>query len=144
MTATILKNRDTCYSCAVRCKRVVETEWEGRPVHERHGGPEYETASTFGSYCGIGDLHAIALANQICNEHGLDTIGTGATIAWTMECFDRRRPVRGGDRLPGAVRGRDGHDPPARDDRDPGGLRGRPRQRLAAGPRTCSARGTTT
>jgi aldehyde:ferredoxin oxidoreductase len=87
MTATILKNRETCYSCAVRCKRAVETEWEGRPVEERHGGPEYETASTFGSYCGIGDLHAIALANQICNENGLDTIGTGATIAWTMDCF---------------------------------------------------------
>jgi aldehyde:ferredoxin oxidoreductase len=87
MTATILKNRETCYSCAVRCKRAVETEWEGRPVHERHGGPEYETAATFGSYCGVGDLHAIALANQICNENGLDTIGTGATIAWTMDCF---------------------------------------------------------
>jgi aldehyde:ferredoxin oxidoreductase len=87
MTATILKNRETCYSCAVRCKRAVETEWEGRPVHERHGGPEYETASTFGSYCGIRDLHAIALANQICNENGMDTIGTGATIAWTMDCF---------------------------------------------------------
>ncbi len=87
MTATILKNRETCYSCAVRCKRAVETEWEGRPVHERHGGPEYETASTFGSYCGIGDLPAIALANQICNENGLDTIGTGATIAWAMDCF---------------------------------------------------------
>lgn len=87
MTATILKNRETCYSCAVRCKRAVETEWEGRPVEERHGGPEYETAATFGSYCGIDDLHAISLANKICNENGLDTIGTGATIAWTMDCF---------------------------------------------------------
>ena len=36
----------------------------------------------------MGDLHAIALANQICNEYGLDTIGTGATIAWAMECFE--------------------------------------------------------
>ncbi len=87
MTATILKSRETCYSCAVRCKRAVETEWESRPVEARHGGPEYETAATFGSYCGIGDLHAIALANQICNDNGLDTIGTGATIAWTMDCF---------------------------------------------------------
>ena len=33
------------------------------------------------------DLHAIALANKICNENGLDTIGTGATIAWVMDCF---------------------------------------------------------
>ena len=88
MTATILTDTDTCYSCAVRCKRVVTTEFGGRPVEPRHGGPEYETAATFGSYCGIDDLSAISLANKICNEHGLDTIGTGATIAWTMECFE--------------------------------------------------------
>ena len=88
MTATILTDRDTCYACAVHCKRVVTTEWQGRPVEPRHGGPEYETAATFGSYCGIDDLPAISLANKICNEYGLDTIGTGATVAWTMECFE--------------------------------------------------------
>jgi aldehyde:ferredoxin oxidoreductase len=88
MTATILTDRDTCYSCAVRCKRVVTTEWEGRPVEPRHGGPEYETAAVFGSYCGVDDLHAISLANKICNEQGLDTIGTGATVAWAMDCFE--------------------------------------------------------
>jgi aldehyde:ferredoxin oxidoreductase len=88
MTATILKERDSCYACAVRCKRVVETEWQGRPVEPRHGGPEYETAAVFGSYCGVDDLPAISLANKICNEHGLDTIGTGATVAWAMDCFE--------------------------------------------------------
>ena len=88
MTATILRERDTCYACAVRCKRVVETEWQGRPVERRYGGPEYETLSTLGSYCGVDDLPAVALANKICNEHGLDTIGTGATVAWAMDCFE--------------------------------------------------------
>ena len=88
MTDTILKERDSCYACAVRCKRVVETEWQGRAVGRRHGGPEYETMGTLGSYCGVGDLPAIAYANMICNEYGLDTIGAGATIAWLMECFE--------------------------------------------------------
>lgn len=88
MTATILTDRDSCYACAVRCKRVVTTEWQGRPVEPRHGGPEYETAAVFGSYCGVDDLPAISLANKICNEHGLDTIGTGATVAWAMDCFE--------------------------------------------------------
>jgi len=88
MTATILTDRETCYACAVRCKRVVETEWQGRPVEPRHGGPEYETAAVFGSYCGVDDLPAISLANKICNENGLDTIGTGATVAWAMDCFE--------------------------------------------------------
>jgi aldehyde:ferredoxin oxidoreductase len=88
MTETILKERDTCYACTVHCKRVVETEWMGQAVERRHGGPEYETLSTMGSYCGVKDLHAIAYANKICNEYGLDTIGVGATIAWAMECFE--------------------------------------------------------
>lgn len=89
MTETILKERDTCYACTVHCKRVVETEWQGRPVERKHGGPEYETLSTFGSYTGVKDLAAIAYANKICNEYGLDTIGTGATVAWAMECYEQ-------------------------------------------------------
>jgi len=87
-TATILTDRDTCYACAVHCKRVVDTEWRGRPVEPRHGGPEYETTAVFGSYCGVDDLSAIALANKICNDYGLDTIGTGATVAWAMDCYE--------------------------------------------------------
>jgi len=84
MTDTILKERDTCYACTVRCKRVVETE----QVDPRYGGPEYETISTFGSYCSIDDLKAVALANQLCNLYGMDTISCGATIAWAMDCFE--------------------------------------------------------
>ena len=89
MTETILKERDTCYACTVHCKRVVETQWNGVPVERKHGGPEYETLSTFGAYTGVKDLDAIALANKICNEYGLDTIGAGATVAWAMECYEQ-------------------------------------------------------
>ena len=88
MAETILKERDTCYSCAVRCKRVVESEYKGRKILPLYGGPEYETLGTFGSYCGIDDLNAVSLANQLCNEYGMDTIGAGATIAWAMECVE--------------------------------------------------------
>src|SRR3990172_5714525 len=84
----ILKERDTCYSCTVHCKRVVETRWMDQPVERQHGGPEYETLSTFGSYCGVKDLHAIAYANKLCNEYGLDTIGTGTAVAWAMDCYE--------------------------------------------------------
>jgi aldehyde:ferredoxin oxidoreductase len=89
MTETILVDRDTCYACTVHCKRVVETQWHNQPVERKHGGPEYETLSTFGSYCGVSDLNAISQANKLCNEYGLDTIGTGATIAWAMECYQQ-------------------------------------------------------
>jgi aldehyde:ferredoxin oxidoreductase len=54
-----------------------------------YGGPEYETLGTFGSYCGVRDLAAVAEANQICNMYGVDTISCGATIAFAMECFEK-------------------------------------------------------
>lgn len=58
-------------------------------VDPRYGGPEYETVSTMGSYCGVSNLAAIACANQLCNMYGMDTISCGATIAWAMDCFER-------------------------------------------------------
>jgi aldehyde:ferredoxin oxidoreductase len=88
MTDTILTENATCFACTVRCKRVVETEYQGQKVAPFYGGPEYESISTFGSYCGISDLNAIALANQICAEWGVDTIACGATIAYAMELFE--------------------------------------------------------
>jgi aldehyde:ferredoxin oxidoreductase len=89
MTETILKKRDTCYACVVKCKRMVEIKEGKYKVDRRYGGPEYETLGTFGSYCGIDDLAAVARANQICNEHGVDTIACGATIAFAMECYEK-------------------------------------------------------
>ena len=89
MEKTILKKRDTCYACTVRCKRVVEITEGPYIVDPRYGGPEYETLSTFGSYCGIDDLEAISYANKLCNMYGMDTISCGATIAWAMDCFEQ-------------------------------------------------------
>jgi len=88
MVETVLKGRDTCYACVVRCKRVVEITEGAHKVDPKYGGAEYETLGTFGSYCGINDLAAINLANQMCNEYAVDTIAAGATIAFAMECFE--------------------------------------------------------
>jgi len=88
MTDTILKERDTCYACIVRCKRVVEVK-EPYQVDPLYGGPEYETLATMGSYCGVDDLVAISKANEICNKYGLDTIGCGAAVAFAMDCYER-------------------------------------------------------
>jgi aldehyde:ferredoxin oxidoreductase len=85
ITKTILKERDTCFACAIRCKPVVEIEGK---VDPEYGGPEYETLGTFGTYCGNSNLSDICRANQLCNMYGLDTISCGATIAFAMECFE--------------------------------------------------------
>ncbi len=79
---------DTCYACTIRCKRVVEITEGPYKVDPQYGGPEYETTSTFGNYCGVSNLAAIAYCNQICNQYGMDTISCGATLAWAMECFE--------------------------------------------------------
>jgi aldehyde:ferredoxin oxidoreductase len=89
MSNTILKERDTCYACVVRCKRVVELAVDELEVDPKYGGPEYETLAALGSYLQISDLSAIAKANELCNKYGLDTISCGATIAWAMDCFER-------------------------------------------------------
>jgi len=88
MSETILKENDTCYACVVRCKRVVEMEYKNHHFDPLYGGPEYETLSTLGSYCGVGDINAVSIAHQICNQYGIDTIAYGAVIAFAMDCFE--------------------------------------------------------
>ncbi|HEX3178444.1 MAG TPA: aldehyde ferredoxin oxidoreductase family protein [Methylomirabilota bacterium] len=85
MAKTILKERDTCYACVVKCKRVVEVHEPGLDVDPVYGGPEYETLTFFGSMCGVGDLKLLARASADANKYGMDTISCGATIAWAME-----------------------------------------------------------
>lgn len=82
--ATILVGRDNCTACHVRCKRVVETEFQGEKVDKKHGGPEYETIAAFATLQLIPDLSYVAACNKWCNEYGLDTISAGATVAFAM------------------------------------------------------------
>lgn len=109
MGATILRERDTCQACPIRCKQVVEytrekaiehaADWQAAGLVEptsavdviepAYGGPEYETLAAFGSNCGVSDLVAVAKANELCARWGLDTISTGMTIAFVMECVER-------------------------------------------------------
>jgi aldehyde:ferredoxin oxidoreductase len=77
----------TCFACGVRCKKLVKIEGE-MAVEPEYGGPEYETLAAFGSDCGVDDLVSICKANEICQRYGLDTISTGATIAFAMECYE--------------------------------------------------------
>jgi len=52
-------------------------------------GPEYETIVLMGSNCGVNSLEAIAYANLLCDDFGLDTISAGNTIAFAMECYEK-------------------------------------------------------
>jgi aldehyde:ferredoxin oxidoreductase len=80
----LLTARRSCYACAIRCKREVQVDGET----SAYGGPEYESIGSLGPNCGVGDIHAIAKANELCNIYTLDTISTGMTISFAMECFE--------------------------------------------------------
>jgi len=77
----------TCFACAVACKKIVRVE-EPWNVDPAYGGPEYETLAALGSNCGVDDLKAICKANELCQKYSLDTISTGVTIGFAMECFE--------------------------------------------------------
>jgi aldehyde:ferredoxin oxidoreductase len=50
---------------------------------------DYENVAMLGSNIGIGDLKQVATLNRMCDELGLDTIGAGAIIAFTMEAAEK-------------------------------------------------------
>ncbi len=87
---TILKKTGTCYRCPISCKREVEIDDGTYSVDPAYGGSEFETTMAFGTCCGVNDLKPISVAHQICQQYGMDTISAGVTIAWVMECYERR------------------------------------------------------
>nr|MDO8076879.1 aldehyde ferredoxin oxidoreductase family protein [Candidatus Freyarchaeota archaeon] len=87
MAETILTKRAACFACPIGCGRV--TEVKAGKYKSAGEGPEYETIWAFGSQCGISDLEAIAKANYLCNELGLDTISMGSTIGCAMELYEK-------------------------------------------------------
>ncbi len=76
-----------CFACPIRCKRVVEVD-DDIKVDPAYGGPEYETVGSLGSTLEIDSKKIIAKANELCNKYTLDTISTGMTIAFAMECYE--------------------------------------------------------
>jgi aldehyde:ferredoxin oxidoreductase len=80
--------RDGCFACSIRCKRVIEIDNETMPVNSSFGGPEYESIAGFGSLCMIEDLAVVCKANELCNRYAMDSMSTGSTIAFAMECYE--------------------------------------------------------
>ena len=68
-----------CFGCPIGCGRISKVQ--GKEI----GGPEYESLWALGPECGINDLEWISLANNRCNELGLDTISMGSTLGCAME-----------------------------------------------------------
>src|SRR5262249_12938509 len=50
---------------------------------------EYESLYALGPLCGVADVDVVIQAGALCDRYGLDTISTGATIAWAMESAEQ-------------------------------------------------------
>ena len=78
-----------CYGCLIACgkaNKFSSGKYAGLDVE----GPEYETTALLGSNCGLTDLGAVAKASQLCDDLGIDTITSGATISFAMECVEKK------------------------------------------------------
>ncbi len=88
MAETILVKKKPCWGCPIACGRVTKVPpWS--PYSGEGEGPEYETIWAFGAQCGVDNLEAIAKANYLCNELGLDTISMGHVIGTAMELYEK-------------------------------------------------------
>ena len=82
MQVTRERTRAGCVACTIGCEHIYGSNGQGVRV-------EYESLFALGSLCGIGDADAVLAAVRRCDDAGIDTISTGGTIAFAMECVDR-------------------------------------------------------
>jgi aldehyde:ferredoxin oxidoreductase len=82
------RTRGGCAACTIGCEHIYGIARQGA---DGGGGVrvEYESLFALGPLCGVGDSGAVLRAAQRCDELGIDTISTGGTIAFAMECVER-------------------------------------------------------
>jgi len=90
------RNLRPCWGCVTPCAHFAALRYrgggasavgEGEPVIDE--GPEYETVVMNGSNLGISDREAIAHADYLMDDFGLDTISFGNTLGFLIECFQK-------------------------------------------------------
>jgi len=94
-----LLRREGCYNCPVNCGphvRAMDGAFPGAEADKL----EYETIGLAASNTGNADFSAIVKFAEVCDRVGLDTISTGAAVAFAMDCAERgliASPLRFGD-----------------------------------------------
>lgn len=75
--------RASCAACTIGCEHLYAVK-SGGGVRM-----EYESLFALGPLCGVDDPDLVLQAARACDDAGLDTISTGGTIAFLMECAER-------------------------------------------------------
>lgn len=84
----LIKNK-SCYGCAIGCGRIVKIKDKEYSFPECEG-PEYETIAGFGSMILNDDLDSISIANNLCNDYGIDTITISGAIALLFRLYNEK------------------------------------------------------
>jgi len=74
--------------CPLMCSKIVVAD-EGRHAGVMTEGPDYETLYSLGTCCDVDDPAAVFEADALCDRFGLDTMSTGLSISFAMECFEK-------------------------------------------------------
>jgi len=77
-----------CWHCPIACGGHMKASTGEYKYEAGAHKPEYETLAMFGANCLNNHLESIVKINDICNRYGLDTISAGASIAFTIECYE--------------------------------------------------------
>jgi aldehyde:ferredoxin oxidoreductase len=75
-----------CVACPIRCRR--DYRVLSGPFAGTKAKVEWETIAR-SLTCGIKEPEPVIAWANICNHYGLDIEGTGDTVAFAMECFER-------------------------------------------------------
>ncbi|RJQ10787.1 MAG: hypothetical protein C4558_04230 [Dehalococcoidia bacterium] len=84
-----MEKKYACWHCPVACgAESIDGVDRGEFAFPKHTHrPEYETMGAFGVMNGVNNTDAMIAINHWCNQYGLDTISTGATISFAIECY---------------------------------------------------------
>ena len=78
-----------CQGCPISCGGYVRVKSGKYKTKELVHKIQYESLGLLGSNLLNDNIESLIYINDICNRYGMDTIGCGGLIAFTIECYER-------------------------------------------------------
>jgi aldehyde:ferredoxin oxidoreductase len=78
---------ESCSACPVACGSITRFKVDGKEMMTER--IEHQSVGAFATNCGVSDLPKVFQAHDLCDRFGMDSISTGITIAFAMECFEK-------------------------------------------------------